>query len=383
MSIIKLIAHQNIPAHTYYKCNNHIMKIIISGGGTAGHIYPAIAVADKLMEYDNEILFVGAKGKMEMMRVPKAGYSIIGLPISGIKRSFALSNLLVPFKTIYSLFKAMRIIKKFQPDVVAGFGGYASAPTLIAAQILGIPTVIQEQNSYAGLTNRILGKRAKKICVAYNGMDRFFRPEKIIETGNPLKTNIENTISINKTEAYNSFGLDPDKKTILVTGGSLGTRTLNQMIVESLSIIPSDVQVIWQTGSFYEKQLSSAVVESNIIKTAFIEQMDLAYAVADLIICRAGASTISEIELLGKPAIFVPSPNVAEDHQTKNAMELVKNGAALMVPDHKAIKELMPAALELLQDNELLNRMSMRVHDMAKPNATNDVANIIMTQARQ
>lgn len=357
------------------------MKIIISGGGTAGHIYPALSVADELRRRGDEILFVGAQGRMEMTRVPMNGYKIVGLPVAGIQRSLTLENLAVPFKLVKSLAMARRVLRDFRPDVVVGFGGYASAPVLFAAQGMGIPTVIQEQNSFAGLTNKMLARRAKKVCVAYGGMERFFAPSKIVLTGNPLRGSFVD-LEGKKAEALAHFGFSAERSTILVMGGSLGTRTLNNMMVEALDSLPDDVQVIWQTGKFYEKSLENVVVPSRVTKVAFIERMDWAYAVADLVICRAGASTVSELELLGMPAVFVPSPNVAEDHQTQNARSLVEQNAALMVADSCAVTEAMPLALGLLGEPAKLSEMATVIAKLGKPNAASDVADIVIACVR-
>lgn len=353
------------------------MKIIISGGGTAGHIYPALSVADQLKERGAEILFVGAQGRMEMTRVPMNGYQIVGLPVAGIQRTMTLGNLAVPFKLAKSLSMARGVIRDFKPDVVVGFGGYASAPVLFAAQSMGIPTVIQEQNSFAGLTNKMLARRAERVCVAYQGMERFFAPCKIVLTGNPLRGTFMDLDS-KKVEGYAHYGFSPDRPTILVMGGSLGTRTLNEMMVAALDSLPGDVQVIWQTGKYYQQGLEGVAVPSSVAKVAFIERMDWAYAISDLVICRAGASTVSELELLGKPAIFVPSPNVAEDHQTQNARSLVEQHAALMVADNLAVKEAMPLALRLLGEPSKLLDMAAAIARLGKPNAATDVADIVI-----
>lgn len=359
------------------------MKVIVSGGGTAGHIYPALAVADVLREAGVELLFVGARGKMEMERVPACGYpNIVGLPIEGIQRRLTLKNLAVPFKLWQSMRLARAVIRDFKPDVVAGFGGYASAPIVKAAQRAGIKTVIQEQNSYAGLTNRMLAKRASAICTAYDGMERFFPKDKITLTGNPLRSNIDGLES--RESAIHFFGLDPRRRTILVSGGSLGTRTLNEMVLRAISDGFSDgVQIIWQTGKYYAEEMEQRLLKIKnsklkIQNSAFIERMDMAYAAADVLICRAGASTVSELQLLGKPAVFVPSPNVAEDHQTSNARALVERGAAMMVADADAVAHALPIAIALLSDAAGLDAMGRNLKAMARPNAATDVANIIM-----
>lgn len=353
-------------------------KIIISGGGTAGHIYPALAVADMLREAGAEILFVGALGRMEMERVPLNGYPIVGLPVAGIQRRLTLKNLLVPFKLLQSMRQARRIITDFKPDVVVGFGGYASAPILKAAQNASIPTVIQEQNSFAGLTNRMLAKKAKRICVAYQEMDRFFNQSKIVLTGNPLR-NTFSELESKREQAMQHFALDPSRRTILFVGGSLGTRTLNEVVIAAIDIIAknTDTQVIWQIGRYYLDQIEAALqgrTLSNIWHGAFIERMDYAYAAADVVVSRAGASTVSELELLGKATIFVPSPNVAEDHQTKNALSLVEQDAAWMVKDSDAHQQLFDTALKLVHDSDLCGAMSTKISSMGRPNAAFDVA---------
>lgn len=358
------------------------MKIIVSGGGTAGHIYPALAVADVLRERGHEVLFVGSHGKMEMDRVPKAGFPIVGLPVVGIQRSMSvsamISNATFPFRLWRSLNLAAQIIKREKPDVVVGFGGYASAPIVRSAQKRRIPTVVQEQNSYAGLANRMLARRARKICTAYDGMDRFFPAAKIVMTGNPLLGHIHTLPD--RAAAIEHFGLDASKRTILVTGGSLGTRTLNEMVFQTP--LPDSVQVIWQTGKFYiseyeQKMRMSDFALENYKVLPFIERMDYAYAAADVVICRAGASTVSELQLIGKPVIFVPSPVVAEDHQTANARALVECDAAMMVVDDEAVESGLAAALELLRDKKQMDKMSRNMRSMGRPNAAADVATII------
>lgn len=363
-----------------------VKKVIVSGGGTAGHIYPALAVADCLSKSGVEVLFVGATGKMEMERVPANGYKIIGLPITGIQRRLTLKNLAVPFKMLKSTAMAKKIIRDFAPDVVAGFGGYASAPILRAAQKAGVKTVIQEQNSYAGLTNKMLAKKADAICTAYAGMERFFDKAKITLTGNPLRGNI--TQLPQRSDAIKFFGLDPRRNTILVTGGSLGTRTLNEMVINVLqSANRGDVQIIWQTGKFYQDEMEqrAANIKATIpyIKMAFIERMDMAYAAADVVICRAGASTVSELQLIGVPAVFVPSPNVAEDHQTANARALVEGNAARMIPDSQAVAKCFGAAMEMLGNPTMLAEISRNLKFMGKPNAAADVADIITGTAKK
>ena len=332
-------------------------RVILSGGGTGGHIYPAVAVAEALKRKwrdDVEILFVGAEGKMEMEKIPALGYNIVGLPVAGLQRRLDWRNLLVPYKVLKSVWQARRVIRDFSADVVVGFGGYASAPVLWAAQRMGVPTVIQEQNSYAGLTNKILARGARRICVAYDGMERFFAEDKIVMTGNPLRGNFA-PAKEKSAEAAAYYGLSEDKPTILVVGGSLGTRTLNEMMKRWILSLESDpdVQVIWQTGKFYEREMQeflSSRPTKGVWQGAFIERMDYAYEMADVVISRSGACTVSELCLVGKPTLFVPSPNVAEDHQTKNARALVDKDAALMVSDREAVERGMPMALSLLTD---------------------------------
>lgn len=364
------------------------MKIIVSGGGTAGHIYPALAVADELRDRGHEILFVGSLGKMEMEIVPKNGYRIIGLPVVGIQRKLNLrgicSNFIFPFKLLRSMSLAKRIIASEKPDVVVGFGGYASAPIVKAAQKANVPTVLQEQNSYAGLTNRLLAKRAVAICTAYEGMERFFDPSKITITGNPLRGNIHSMPD--RAQGIAQFDLDQTKQTILVTGGSLGTRTLNEMVF--LNPIPDNVQVIWQTGKFYISQYEEKIRQTgfNIERhkiMPFIQRMDYAYAAADVVVCRAGASTVSELQLIGKPVLFIPSPHVAEDHQTANAMALVKANAAIMVTDEHAVEFGIQKAVELLSNAKLREQMSLNIKAMSRPNAVGDVADIIIRASKK
>lgn len=347
-------------------------RVILSGGGTGGHIYPAVAVAEALKRaYGDqvEILFVGAEGKMEMEKIPALGYKIVGLPIVGLQRRLDWHNILVPFKVMKSVSKAKRIIKEFNADVVAGFGGYASAPVLWAAQHSSVPTLIQEQNSYAGVTNKILAKRAKRICVAYDKMEQFFPKEKIVMTGNPLRGTFSSGKQL-RDEALKYFGLDSEKPVVLVVGGSLGTRTLNNMMKSWISSLNGDapMQVIWQTGKFYEREMRSFIEQhptKGIWQGAFIERMDYAYAAADVVVSRSGACTVSELCLVAKPTIFVPSPNVAEDHQTKNAMALVEKGAALMVRDSEAVERVMPLALELTSDKKRLEELKQSIEKLA------------------
>lgn len=347
------------------------LKVILSGGGTGGHIYPAVAVAEALKRRLGdgvELLFVGAEGKMEMEKVPALGYRIEGLPVVGLQRRLTLRNLQVPFKVAESLRKARRVIREFGADVVVGFGGYASAPVLWNAQRMGIPTLIQEQNSYAGVTNKILASRAKRICVAYEGMERFFPKDRIVMTGNPLRGRLleQHDPAVLKAEGLTYFGLKADKPIVLVVGGSLGTRTLNNMMKANVDRITSEgkMQVIWQTGKFYEREMTEFMQSRSsegIWRGAFIDRMDLAYAVADVVVGRSGAGTVSELCLVGKPAIFVPSPNVAEDHQTKNAMALVRKDAALLVPDSQAVTALFPVVDQLLADPVRMQRMAANI----------------------
>jgi UDP-N-acetylglucosamine--N-acetylmuramyl-(pentapeptide) pyrophosphoryl-undecaprenol N-acetylglucosamine transferase len=351
------------------------VRIIISGGGTGGHIYPAIAIADELKRRDSkiEILFVGASDRMEMQRVPKAGYKIIGLWISGIQRKRSLKNLVVPIKLLVSLIKAGRIIFSFRPDVVIGVGGYASGPMLRMAALYGKRTLIQEQNSYAGITNRLLAKHVDKICVAYENMERYFPADRIVVTGNPVRNDLQN-LDNKKSEAKRFFDWGHNQKTLLMVGGSLGARSLNEAAKENIDLIKSrpDVLFIWQTGSLYfdELKAETALNVSNVKLMPFVERMDLGYALADVIIARAGALTISELGLIGKPAILVPSPNVAEDHQTKNAYALVDKNAAEVVTDENAKRDLFKVALRLLDDENRKLKLIEHVSATAMPDAT-------------
>jgi UDP-N-acetylglucosamine--N-acetylmuramyl-(pentapeptide) pyrophosphoryl-undecaprenol N-acetylglucosamine transferase len=360
-------------------------KIIISGGGTGGHIYPAIAIANALKEIDSrtEILFVGAEGKMEMQKVPQAGYKIIGLPIAGIQRKLTPSNLLFPFKLMNSLLKARKVISDFKPDAAVGVGGYASGPLLYAAAGRNIPTLIQEQNSYAGLTNKWLAKKADKICVAYGGMEKFFPAEKIIFTGNPVRKDILQA-NQKRIDALEYFKLSDNKPTLLVIGGSLGARTINDTLKASLpTLSQSNCQLIWQTGKFYYESCKQAAAGiANVHVYDFIAPMDLAYGVADAVVSRAGALSISELCLAAKPAVLVPSPNVSEDHQTKNAMNLVNNGAALMVKDAEAMEKLVPAALSLLNNTSQKEQLSANIRKMGKPEAARQIAEEILKLIR-
>ena len=350
-------------------------RMIISGGGTGGHIFPAIAIAETFKQRfpDSEILFTGAANRMEMERIPAAGFNITGLPVSGFNRKNRFSNIKVMFRLCKSLRLARQIIRDFKPDVVVGVGGYASGPTLWAATSYHIPTLIQEQNSYAGITNKLLGKRVAKICVAYEGMERFFPASKIILTGNPVRKDLEEGIH-QKEEAFAYFNLSPDRRTILILGGSLGARTINNGIWQGLDqLLESGIQLIWQTGRYYydsvRQQLNGKNTHDLLWCSDFISRMDYAYAVADLVVSRAGAGSISELCLLKKPAILVPSPNVAEDHQTKNALAIVNKQAAVMITDKEAETQLGDCMLKLIHDPEQLALLSENIGQMALHNS--------------
>lgn len=364
------------------------LRIIISGGGTGGHIFPAISIANAIKAAcpNAEILFVGALGRMEMQRVPAAGYKIEGLPICGFDRKHLLKNIKVLFKIWKSQQMAKKIIKEFKPQVAVGVGGYASGPTLNKAAAMGIPCLIQEQNSYAGVTNKLLAKKAAKICVAYDGMERFFPAEKIILTGNPVRQALFDT-KMTREEAIKSFGLDPTKKTILLVGGSLGARTINESVLQHLDLVKSsDVQFIWQTGSFYRESIAERLKGEtipNLIVTDFITDMGAAYKAADLVISRAGASSISEFCLIGKPVILVPSPNVAEDHQTKNALALSTKQAAIHVKDAEAPATLLPLALETIHNDAQLKSLSENVLKLALPNSAEIIAKEVIKLAEK
>lgn len=356
------------------------IRIIISGGGTGGHIFPAVSIANAIKEQhpEAEILFVGAEGRMEMQRVPAAGYQIIGLPVAGFDRKHLLKNISVLIKLMKSQIKARRIIKEFKPDAAVGVGGYASGPTLKVAGSMGIPTLIQEQNSYAGVTNKLLAKKACKICVAYEGMERFFDKEKIILTGNPVRQNLLNQ-QMSRENAIRSFNLDPTKKTVLIVGGSLGARTINNCVLNGLDQIrQSGVQFIWQTGKFYINEAKEKVGQAEnypmLHTTDFITDMAAAYSAADLVISRSGAGSISEFCLLGKPVILVPSPNVAEDHQTKNALALVAKDAALYIKDAEASEKLLKTAIETVQQPETLKKLSTNIAKLAFKDSANTIA---------
>ena len=359
-------------------------KVIISGGGTGGHIFPALSIANALkrLNKDIEILFVGAEGKMEMEKVPEAGYKIVGLPVRGLQRKLTLNNLKVLWNLWRSLKKANRVVREFKPDVVVGVGGYASGPIGKVATNAGIPLVLQEQNSYAGVTNKLLAKKAAKICVAYEGMERFFPQEKIIFTGNPVRKDLLNAVS-ERAEGIAFYGLTANKKTVLVTGGSLGAGSINKAMVRWLEKIAGwkDVQVIWQCGSYYHKELEEQLkgrMPENVKFMPFLKRMDLAYACADLVVARAGAGTISELCLLGKAVVLVPSPNVAEDHQTKNAMALVNKQAAVMVKDAEVVERLGEVMERLLQDDGERKSLSEHILTLAMKNSDEMIAREIL-----
>ncbi len=359
---------------------NVMKRVLISGGGTGGHIFPAISIANEIKRRnpDTEILFVGAENRMEMEKVPAAGYKIIGLPVCGFDRKHLFKNVKVLFKLFKSMRMARKILKDFSPCMAVGVGGYASGPMLKAAQKMHIPTLIQEQNSYAGVTNKLLAAKADAICVAYDGMERFFPQEKIVKTGNPVRRNLIEC-ALSRDEAVTRLGLDPAKKTILVVGGSLGAKTINEGIKAGLGLLgekSDNLQVIWQTGKYYDANTREALERSkvkNVLRMPFIADMDVAYRAADLVVGRAGASSISELQLLGKPSILVPSPNVAEDHQTKNAMALVDKKAALMIRDIDAVNVLVGKMIDTVLDDELLSSLSANVAGMALPDAAGHI----------
>lgn len=359
--------------------NNQQINVLVSGGGTGGHIFPALSIANEIKRRypDARILFVGAEGRMEMEKVPAAGYNIIGLPVSGFDRKHLLRNFKVVARLLKSMGMAKKILKDFKPDIAIGVGGYASGPMLKAAQKQGIPTLLQEQNSYAGVTNKLLAAKADSICVAYEGMERFFPADKIVLTGNPVRRNLLDC-GATPEQARQAMGVDPNKKTILIIGGSLGARTINNAIMDGLSKIGEtyNVQVIWQTGKIYDQQCREALQASgvkNVVQMPFISNMDMAYRAADLVVSRAGASSISELQLLGKAAILVPSPNVAEDHQTKNALALVKHDAAIMVTDADASSQLVDTMLNTVADTEKTASLGMNVEKMALRNAAEHI----------
>lgn len=375
--------------------NNKVPRIIISGGGTGGHIFPAVSIANAIRELcpEAEILFVGAEGRMEMQRVPDAGYRIIGLPVAGFDRQHLWRNFSVILKLLRSQWKARKIIKEFRPQVAVGVGGYASGPTLKTAGMMGIPTLIQEQNSYAGVTNKLLAQKADRICVAYEGMEKFFPSEKILLTGNPVRQSLLDN-QITRETAASAFGFNPNLKTVLVLGGSLGARTINQTLAAGLALMKAhpEVQFIWQTGKIYIDQVKAAITAftgeavrnarvgsiPNLYVTDFIKNMNNAYTLADLVISRAGAGSISEFCLLGKPVILVPSPNVAEDHQTKNALALVNKDAALYVKDAEAQEKLLDTALETVADDELLKQLSINIAKLALPDSARIIAEEVL-----
>lgn len=363
-------------------------RIIISGGGTGGHIFPAISIANavKAIRPEAEILFVGAENRMEMQRVPAAGYRIEGLPVAGFDRAHLLKNVSVLFKLMRSQCKARRIVRDFRPQVAVGVGGYASGPTLRMAGRMGVPTLLQEQNSFAGVTNKLLAKRAGRICVAYEGMEKFFPKDVIMMTGNPVRQNlVENRIP--REEALMKMGLDPARRTILIIGGSLGARSVNESVMAQLDAIrrADDVQVYWQTGKLYIDEMKRRLAEQeavpNLVPTDFIASMDVAYSAADLVISRAGASSISELCLLGKPVILVPSPNVAEDHQTKNAMALVSKDAAIHIADRDAAEKMMPEAIALVHDEERLAELGENILKLALPDSADIIAREVLRLA--
>lgn len=362
----------------------HNVKIMISGGGTGGHVFPAIAIADAIKQRipGTRFLFVGARGKMEMEKVPEAGYQIVGLNVAGLQRRITWKNLLFPYKLMVSLRKAKKTIKQFKPTLVIGVGGYASGPVLRVATRMKIPTIIQEQNSFPGLTNRLLAKRVDRICVAYNGMDKYFPADKIFLTGNPVRQQVINK-ETNPHDARKAFGLQPNKKTILVTGGSLGARSINQGVCNALKELKeNNIQLIWQTGKQFHTTAQTAVDREGISKEiwtgAFISRMDLAYAAADLVVSRAGAIAISEIQAVSKPAILVPSPNVAEDHQTKNAQALVNYNAAVLLEDHKAPESLKNQMINTITNQQLLEKLNKNVTALAKNDAANTIAGVVV-----
>ena len=375
--------------------NNKAPSIIISGGGTGGHIFPAVSIANAIRELcpEAEILFVGAEGRMEMQRVPDAGYRIIGLPVAGFDRQHLWRNFSVILKLLRSQWKARKIIKEFRPQVAVGVGGYASGPTLKTAGMMGIPTLIQEQNSYAGVTNKLLAQKADRICVAYEGMEKFFPSEKILLTGNPVRQSLLDN-QITRETAASAFGFNPNLKTVLVLGGSLGARTINQTLAAGLALMKAhpEVQFIWQTGKIYIDQVKAAITAftgeavrnarvgsiPNLYVTDFIKNMNNTYTLADLVISRAGAGSISEFCLLGKPVILVPSPNVAEDHQTKNALALVNKDAALYVKDAEAQEKLLDTALETVADDELLKQLSVNIAKLALPDSARLIAEEVL-----
>ena len=369
------------------------LRVIISGGGTGGHIFPALSIANKLKELnpETEILFVGAEGRMEMEKVPAAGYKIVGLPITGLQRRLDLSNFALPFKILKSIRMAKKLLKEFKPDIAIGVGGYASAPLLWVAGKLGIPTLIQEQNGFAGLTNKIVAKKAKKICVAYEGMDRFFPADRIIISGNPIRKEIVPPTPQMKEDGYEFYGLNPQKKHLFIVGGSLGSGTLNKSVrkwIEEGKPGGDNLEVIWQCGKYYKKDVDAFMAEmenkkagstKDIWYSDFIQRMDLAYAVADVVVSRSGASSVSELCAANKATIFVPSPNVAEDHQTHNAMALVRKDAAMIIKDIEAPEKLLCTACELLSNPEKIETLEQNIAKLAKTDAAMTIAKEVYT----
>ncbi len=355
-------------------------KFILSGGGTGGHIYPAIAIANELKSRfpDAEFLFVGAKDKMEMQKVPQAGYAIEGLWIAGLQRRLTFDNAAFPIKLLSSLWKSRSIIKKFKPDVVIGTGGFASGPLLQMANSLNIPTVIQEQNSFPGITNKLLSKKANKICVAYENLERFFPKEKMILTGNPVRQDVLD-IDSKRSEAISYFNLDDNKKTLLILGGSLGSRRINQLIEKELDfLLALGIQIFWQCGNFYMAEYKRFFDKEDVQVVSFIDRMDLIYAAADFVISRAGASSVSELCLVGKPTIFIPSPNVAEDHQTKNGKAIVDKKGALLIKENELDEKFELVFNTLIYDENLQTNLSLNMKKLAKPNATKDIVEEII-----
>jgi len=364
------------------QCNNKMkkLKFILSGGGTGGHIYPAIAIANelKLRFPDAEFLFVGAQDKMEMQKVPQSGYNIEGLWIAGLQRKLTLQNAMFPLKLINSLWKSRRIIKKFKPDVVIGTGGFASGPLLQTANSLNIPTVIQEQNSFPGITNKLLSKKANAICVAYENLERFFPKEKIVFTGNPVRQDLLE-IDSKRNEALGYFNLDSNKKTLLILGGSLGARRVNQLIEKELDfLLSTGVQIYWQCGKLYFEDYKKYNDKENVQVVSFIDRMDLIYAASDFVVSRAGASSVSELCLVGKPTVFIPSPNVAEDHQTKNARAIVDKNGALLIKESELDEKFESVFNNLIHDENLQKKLSENMKKLAKPNATKDIVEQIV-----
>lgn len=364
------------------------LRILIAGGGTGGHVYPAIAIADAIKKQapDAEILFIGARGKLEMEKVPLAGYRIEALPVVGFQRRLTWRNLLFPIRLMQSWWKARQVVSSFRPHVAVGTGGYASGPALKVAASMGVPVVLQEQNAFAGVTNRLLARSASLICVAYEGMERYFPKEKILLTGNPVRSEMFQNLENKREEGRRFFGLDPDKPTVFLFGGSLGARTLNQAMLDATEQLATrnDVQWLWQTGRLYEQEcLASATARLPHVKAmAFLDRMDLAYAAADVVVCRAGALSIAELCLAGKPALLVPSPNVAEDHQTRNAEALVEKNAARMLPDEHARQRLVTEVLSLVDDEAARQQLSERIRQLGRPDAAERIAAEVIKLAR-